>query len=164
MPAHSDFGTLTLLFQDSTGGLEIADLTSADTVKSAEFEQDGKFISVNPKPGTVTVNVGYLLMRWSNGRWKNTIHRVVEPSLSVDEGQLGTAADSGTSFVDLAPKGEAVGVRLAPARYSIAFFASPDPETLLETLQGCWSEQNPKQWKPIHTGEFLRRKRAASYN
>ena len=164
MPAHSDFGTLTLLFQDSTGGLEIADLASADTVKSAEFEQDGKFISVNPKPGTVTVNVGYLLMRWSNGRWKNTIHRVVEPSLSVDEGQLGTAADSGTSFVDLAPKGEAVGVRLAPARYSIAFFASPDPETVLETLQGCWSEQNPKQWKPINTGEFLRRKRAASYN
>jgi hypothetical protein len=80
VPAHSDFGTLTLLFQDDVGGLEIADLGSANTEKSAEFEKHGSFTPVKPVPGTVVVNIGYLLMRWSNGRWKNTIHRVMGPS------------------------------------------------------------------------------------
>jgi hypothetical protein len=80
VPAHSDFGTLTLLFQDDVGGLEIADLGSANTEKSAEFEKYGSFTPVKPVPGTVVVNIGYLLMRWSNGRWKNTIHRVMGPS------------------------------------------------------------------------------------
>ena len=75
-PAHSDFGTLTLLFQDAVGGLDIADTSSTNSEISARVERSGEFIPINPKPGTVLVNVGYLLMRWSIGRWKNTIHRV----------------------------------------------------------------------------------------
>jgi isopenicillin N synthase-like dioxygenase len=51
VPAHSDFGTLTLLFQDDIGGLEIADLGSANTEKSAEFEKNGSFRPVKPVPG-----------------------------------------------------------------------------------------------------------------
>jgi isopenicillin N synthase-like dioxygenase len=57
--AHSDFGTLTLLFQDSTGGLEIANLGSATTEKSADFEIHKKFRHVKPVSDTVIVNVGY---------------------------------------------------------------------------------------------------------
>lgn len=80
-PAHSDFGTLTLLFQDAVGDLEIADTSSTNSEISARVERSGEFIHINPKPGTVSVNVRYPLMRWSNGRWKNTIHRVSEPPL-----------------------------------------------------------------------------------
>ena len=140
IPAHSDFNTLTLLFQDSVGGLEIADPGSAPTSTSTGFEQNGRFQKVTPTPGTVVVNVGYLLMRWSNGRWKNTVHRVVEPPFS-----------------------EGGGNEMTPARYSIPFFASPDPATVVEALPGCWSEEVPKRWKAICAGDYIERKRRAAY-
>ena len=141
IPAHSDFGTLTLLFQDDVGGLEIAEPDSANTETSVGFEKNGKFRRVEPKPGTVVVNVGYLLMRWSNGRWKNTVHRVVEPPGSSESNGDGTT----------------------PARYSIPFFAAPDSATVVEALPGCWSEEVPKRWKAISAGDYLRRKREALY-
>ena len=126
--------------QDAVGGLEIADPGSANTETSIGFEKEGRFRRVTPKPGTVVVNVGYLLMRWSNGRWKNTVHRVVEPPFA-DEG----------------------GNEMAPARYSIPFFASPDPATVVEALPGCWSEEVPRRWKAISAGDYIKRKRRAAY-
>lgn len=160
MPAHSDFGSLTLLFQDSTGGLEIADSATADTVSSAKFEeQGGRFIKVNPLFGTVVVNVGYLLMRWSNGRWKNTIHRVIDPSCF---GENKTVDSSG--FTDTQGGDSGVAGVTTVERYSIPLFASPDPETIVDALAGCWSDREPKKWKPINVGDYLRRKRRDVYS
>jgi isopenicillin N synthase-like dioxygenase len=56
MPAHSDWSTITLLFQDDCGGLEIEDPRQA-----------GKFVPATPMEGACVMNVGDLLMRWSNG-------------------------------------------------------------------------------------------------
>ena len=61
------------------GGLEIADTSFTNSEISATVERSGSFVHIDPKPGTILVNVGYLLMKWSNGRWKNTVHRVSEP-------------------------------------------------------------------------------------
>ncbi len=157
VPAHSDFGTLTLLFQDDVGGLEIANLGSANTEKSVEFEKHGSFTPVKPVPGTVVVNIGYLLMRWSNGRWKNTIHRVVGPPLPMRE--VSTNSDNPRTF------GLGIGSLedTTPERYSIPFFAAPDPETTIEALPGCWSKDVPKRWEPINAGDFLLRKREGIY-
>ncbi|RKU45200.1 hypothetical protein DL546_007998 [Coniochaeta pulveracea] len=63
---HSDYGSITLLFQDARGGLQ---------VKSPS----GTFIDAKPIEGTCVVNAGDLLARWSNDTIKSTIHRVVEP-------------------------------------------------------------------------------------
>ncbi|CAK7263990.1 hypothetical protein SEPCBS57363_000844 [Sporothrix epigloea] len=63
---HSDYGSITLLFQDSRGGLQ---------VKSP----NGKFVDATPIDDTIVVNAGDLLERWSNDTIKSTIHRVVEP-------------------------------------------------------------------------------------
>lgn len=63
---HSDYGSITLLFQDSRGGLQ---------VKSP----NGTFVDAAPIEGTCVVNAGDLLARWSNDTIKSTIHRVVEP-------------------------------------------------------------------------------------
>lgn len=57
MPAHTDWSTMTFLFQDDCGGLQVEDPN-----------QEGKFIDVHPVPGTMVMNVGDLLMRWSNGK------------------------------------------------------------------------------------------------
>jgi isopenicillin N synthase-like dioxygenase len=57
MPAHSDWSTITMLFQDDCGGLEVE-----------EPHAQGKFVEATPISGACVVNVGDLLMRWSNGR------------------------------------------------------------------------------------------------
>lgn len=56
MPAHSDWSSITLLFQDDCGGLEVEDPHAP-----------GTFIPVTPVKNACVVNVGDLLMRWSNG-------------------------------------------------------------------------------------------------
>lgn len=63
---HSDYGSITLLFQDNTGGLE---------VKSPK----GTWVRATPIPDTIVVNAGDLLSRWSNDEIRSTKHRVIQP-------------------------------------------------------------------------------------
>ena len=61
---HTDFGCLTLLWQDEVGGLEVQ-------------AKDGHWVAAPPLQGTFVVNVGDLLARWTNDRFRSTPHRVV---------------------------------------------------------------------------------------
>ncbi|MFK7854779.1 MAG: isopenicillin N synthase family dioxygenase [Granulosicoccus sp.] len=64
---HTDFGVLTVLCQDDTGGLQVEDI-------------NGDWIHAPPIEGTLVVNVGDLLSRWTAGAYKSTPHRVVNSS------------------------------------------------------------------------------------
>jgi isopenicillin N synthase-like dioxygenase len=64
---HSDWGTLTILYQDGTGGLEVVD------------RQSGGWVDVPVIPGTFVVNIGDLMARWTNDHWNSTKHRVRIP-------------------------------------------------------------------------------------
>jgi isopenicillin N synthase-like dioxygenase len=147
--AHSDLGTLTLLFQHNVGGLEIADMSSTDKITTTAVEKDANFIAIDPKPGTIVVNVGYLLMRWTNGRWKNVVHRVVQPANSISK----WSSEERVDFDETTPD-----------RYSVAFFGFPDAATIVEPLPSCCSTDMPKRWGPINAGEYLLKKRAALYS
>ena len=61
---HTDHGIVTILWQDSLGGLEV-------------MGKDGKWISATPLRGSYVINIGELMKRWTNGRFKATVHRVV---------------------------------------------------------------------------------------
>lgn len=65
--SHTDFGVLTILCQDSVGGLQIQDL-------------DGEWFHAPPIDDTIIVNVGDLLSRWTNGEYRSTPHRVLNNS------------------------------------------------------------------------------------
>lgn len=62
--AHTDHGIVTILWQDNTGGLEV-------------MGKDGEWIAAAPIPGSFVINIGELMKRWTNGRFKATIHRVM---------------------------------------------------------------------------------------
>ena len=64
---HTDFGVLTVLCQDAVGGLEIR-------------RRNGEWAAMPPIPGTLVVNIGDLLQRWSNRRYRSTVHRVINSS------------------------------------------------------------------------------------
>ncbi|MBL1201224.1 MAG: isopenicillin N synthase family oxygenase [Nostoc sp. GBBB01] len=63
---HSDYGSITLLFQDRIGGLEVR--TTA-----------GEWIGAAAIPDTVIVNTGDLMQRWTNNVFCSTKHRVMIP-------------------------------------------------------------------------------------
>ena len=63
---HSDYGSITLLFQDARGGLQVR-------------SPRGSWVDATPIAGTIVVNAGDLLARWSNGIVASTEHQVVEP-------------------------------------------------------------------------------------
>jgi len=65
---HSDYGTITLLFQDDTGGLEIEDPSVP-----------GLFRPTPPIHDTIIVNTGDFLQRWLNDTIKSPVHRVRAP-------------------------------------------------------------------------------------
>ncbi|MBW8189792.1 hypothetical protein K0504_01995 [Neiella marina] len=61
--AHTDYGTITLLFQHGVSGLQVLD--SRET-----------WVDVPCVDDAIVINTGDLMHRWSNGKYRSTLHRV----------------------------------------------------------------------------------------
>ncbi|KAL4986548.1 hypothetical protein BDW68DRAFT_124613 [Aspergillus falconensis] len=122
--SHTDFGTITLLWQDGVGGLEVEDQ-----------HRDGVYLPVVPSPSTSTstptssgagagcgcaremvVNVGDCLQRWTNDRLRSANHRVTLPV----EMKGASRAEPSTDIV--------------LDRYSVAYFGKPDRGALVAAI------------------------------
>lgn len=121
---HTDFGAFTLLLpENATGGLQVR-------------TRAGKWIDVVTPPGAFVINVGDLMMRWTNDRWLSNVHRVANPHES-----------------------KAAMER----RQSIAFFANPREDVMIECIPTCTDAANPPRHPPIRAGDHrLSKIRAAA--
>ncbi|XP_073709634.1 uncharacterized protein [Misgurnus anguillicaudatus] len=61
---HSDYGSITLVFQSPEGGLQVLSRT-------------GEYISAPAIPGTVLINIADLMQRWTSDVFVSAVHRVL---------------------------------------------------------------------------------------
>ncbi|EPS44599.1 hypothetical protein H072_1371 [Dactylellina haptotyla CBS 200.50] len=132
--AHCDWSAFTLLFQDDCGGLEIESPT-----------EPGRFISVDPIENACLVNIGDLMARWSNDFLKSTMHRVGPPPLQ-------------SRYIATRE------MKITMARYSIPYFVTTTPESVIECLPPCVDEKHPAKYKPITQKEQNIQKVSMNYN
>jgi len=122
--AHTDYGTLTILLSENVaGGLQVRG-------------RGGDWVDVRVPPGAFVVNIGDMMMRWTNDRWVSTLHRVVNPPSAL---------------------------RQASRRQSLVFFHNPNPDAVVECLPGCCAPDNPPRYPPITAGEFIAQKSRQAY-
>lgn len=141
MPAHSDWGSITMLFQDDCGGLEVENQ-----------HVPGEFIKALPLKNAIIMNIGDLLMRWSNGKWRNIIFfgRTTVTKITTDY------LRSTLHRVTLPPAQDRYTgeERMTRARYSIPYFVSPDIDAVIECLSECANAENPVKYEPVVQREY----------
>ncbi|KAG0149149.1 hypothetical protein CROQUDRAFT_653968 [Cronartium quercuum f. sp. fusiforme G11] len=145
--AHSDYGSLTLLIQESDGPTGLQVLTSASQSEN-ESEPDNKqqvWKDVAVQPGAILVNIGDALEFWTGGQLKSTIHRVIQPTHPKDPN---------------------------PSRFSIAYFCQPDPNAILSDVLRLDTDQLTKSRleskgislsETLTSREHLARRHAVTY-
>jgi isopenicillin N synthase-like dioxygenase len=119
---HTDYGALTILkVEDAPGGLQVRD-------------RAGNWIDVGYVPGTFVVNIGDLMMQWTNDRWISTLHRVMNPPP------------------------ESASTR----RISMVFFHQPNYDADVTCVPTCTSAANPPRYQPTTSGAHWRGKNQAA--
>lgn len=117
--AHSDYGSLTIVrVEDRPGGLQVCN-------------KAGQWVDVPFVPNSFVVNLGDLMMQWTNDRWISTMHRVVNPPRQA-------AADS--------------------HRQSLVFFHQPNYDAMITCLESCLAPGEQPKYAPISSGDHLRNK------
>jgi isopenicillin N synthase-like dioxygenase len=113
--AHSDYGTVTVLRADNApGGLEVL---VADRWTAVPLVSD-----------SLIINLGDAMARWTNDRWRSTLHRVVTPPANL-------AATS--------------------RRQSIAFFHNANWDAVIECIPSCLAAGETPRYAPVTAGEHL---------
>lgn len=136
--AHTDYGCMTLLFNDSGEGLQV--LRNNGEYEYVPRKDDCAVLNGRSRPFTpnkrdpdIKITVGDLLSRFFNGALPSTMHRVVEPPST-------TSGDS----------------EIIPDRYTIAFFGHFNLDILVKPLDALVSATNPAKLEPVVAGEHVK--------
>lgn len=117
MGEHTDYGIVTVLWADAVRGLQV-------------LAEDGSWNDVSPLPGALLVNLGDLTNRWTNERWRSTLHRVKPP---IVDGKI-------------------------ERRRSAAFFHDGNIDALISALPGTVDDEHPPLYPPITVGAHIQGK------
>lgn len=112
---HTDYGMCTLLLADDVPALQV-------------YTKESEWRYIVPQVGALLVNLGDLMARWTNERWRSTLHRVM-PVLTTDD----------------QPR----------RRRSIPFFHEGNFDAYVECIPTCTSADNPPRYPPITGGQHV---------
>lgn len=118
---HTDYDGFTILRQEDEtrpGGLQARG-------------RSGAWVDVPVIPNSFVINIGDMLMQWTNDRWLSTEHRVLNPS-----------------------RDKALGSR----RMSMPFFHSPNYDVVIECIPSCCGPNRPAKYAPVRSGDWARMK------
>jgi isopenicillin N synthase-like dioxygenase len=111
--AHEDINLITLLCEATAGGLEL-------------LERSGRWRPIHALKGQIVVDAGDMLQNVTNGYFKSTTHRVVNPDNSRER------------------------------RFSMPFFVHPRSECSLDPLPSCVARTGGVKKHPVITaGDYL---------
>lgn len=110
--AHEDINFITLLCEATAGGLEL-------------LQRDGSWLPIHALKGQIIVDTGDMLQNLSNGLFKSTTHRVVNPDNSRER------------------------------RFSMPYFVHPRSEVSLNPLPSCIEKMGGKNYPDLNAGEYL---------
>jgi isopenicillin N synthase-like dioxygenase len=117
--AHTDYGTMTVLrADDAPGGLEVL----------VPSPRGDRWTAVPLVPESLIVNLGDAMARWTNDRWRSTLHRVVTPP---------------------------AGVAATSRRQSIAFFHNANWDAVIECIPSCLAAGESPRYPPVSAGDHL---------
>jgi isopenicillin N synthase-like dioxygenase len=123
---HTDYGTLTILWSSDSRGLqalsrqgEWIDVVAPIMDISKDDDDDVVFI----------INIGDLMMNWTNDKWVSTLHRVVAHP-------------------------ETHGRR----RSSMPFFHNPNPDAVIKCIPSCLREDETPKYSPMLAKSHLEAK------
>lgn len=117
--AHSDYGAFTILRgENAPGGLQV-------------LRRGGDWTDVPMIDNGFIINIGDLLMRWTNDRWVSTIHRVVNPPEEI---------------------------RHDVDRMSVAYFFIPNHDVEVRCIESCTDAGNPPRYPVVTAGGHWRGK------
>jgi isopenicillin N synthase-like dioxygenase len=139
-------GSITLLFQDSRGGLQVQ-------------SPEGTFVDATPIPDTIVINAGDLLARWSNDTIKSTKHRVVEPPPNPDQ-EVGVeypARYASNLLFDIHETNPFAN------RYSIAYFCNPNSDRQIESIPSTCKEGDTLKYESVNSRQYLVKRLTATY-
>jgi isopenicillin N synthase-like dioxygenase len=118
--AHTDYGAFTILKVKKTlGARGFQVLTRRE-----------KWIEVEPENDAFLINIGDLMMTWTNDKWQSNLHRVVNPADPAEN-------------VD---------------RYSVPFFVLPNYDALIECIPSCREPNQLPKHAPILAGDYRAKK------
>ena len=113
--AHTDYGTVTAVrADDAPGGLEVL--------------VDDRWTAAPVVADSFIINLGDAMARWTNDRWRSTLHRVVTP-----------------------PADRAATSR----RQSIAFFHNANWDATIECIPTCLAAGEAPRYMPVTAGNHL---------
>lgn len=126
--AHTDYGAMTILKSGGPGlQLQLGDNSSS-------------WIDVPYLSDAFIINLGDLMQRWTNDRWRSTLHRVI------------AVADKNESDEN---NGSGSGRFQSARRQSIAFFVNMNGSARIVPFDSCVDEEHPSQYNAVKASEHL---------
>jgi isopenicillin N synthase-like dioxygenase len=118
--AHTDYGAFTILKVKKVPGARGFQVLT----------KQKEWIDVEPHDDSFLINIGDLMMTWTNDKWQSNLHRVINPTEESENVE----------------------------RFSVPYFAQPNYDALIQCISSCLEPGEQPKYEPISAGAYRAKK------